>query len=136
MIIFGNIILPHHIRCAVAGLIALGVMSCAQSGAIDTGIKSIERTITQLESGDDGFAYSVWLGGPGGEVWYSRKAHTIMPAASAIKTVILVEFFSEKAGVLDEPFTELNALLDNPDGKAIAHFSPEKQKAARTELRG
>jgi len=135
MINFGNIISPYHIRCAVAGLMALGVMSCAQSDAIDSGIKSIERTITQLESGDDGFEYSAWLGGPGGEIWYSRNAHTIMPAASAIKTVILIEFFSEKAGVLDEPFTELNALLDNPDAKAIAHFSPEKQKAVRTELR-
>ncbi len=135
-----KIISPQHIRCVVAGLIALGVASCSLSDVppqrpIDTGIKSIERTITKLESGDDGFEYSAWLGGPGGEVWYSRKAQTIMPAASAIKTVILIEFFSEKAGVLDEPFIELNALLDNPDAKATAHFSPEKRKAARTELR-
>jgi len=135
---------PHHIRSVVASLImgicALGVISCSQSDdapqlPIDTGIKSIERTIIRLESGDDDFEYSVWLGGPDGEVWYSRKAQTIMPAASAIKTVILIEFFSEKADVLDEPFIELNTLLDNPDAQAIAHFSPEKQKAARTELR-
>ncbi len=117
------------------------IVSCSQSNNakttdIELDVQAIETVLTELEGNDEGFEYSVWLGPPDGPAWYSYSDKTIMPAASAIKTAILIEFFSGKSKTLDAPFTELSALLDNPDSQAIAHFSPEQQLAVRTELKG
>lgn len=99
-------------------------------------IQKIEQTIARLESGSDGIQYSVWLGQPNGEIWFAYNSNTIRPAASAIKTAILIEFFDERIDSLDAPVPDLDTILDNPKSSAIGHFTPEQKAAARTELRG
>ncbi len=129
------------IKTAIAiAMCSFVVMSCSRpDGAaqpnIDLDIQAIEFELAGLEGNDEGFEYSVWLGPPDGQAWYSYNSKAIMPAASAIKTAILVEFFDDKIQTLDQPFVELQALLENPEGQAIAHFTPEKQTSARTELK-
>ena len=117
------------------------IVSCSQSNSVgktdvELDIQAIESVLNELETNDAGFEYSVWLGPPGGPAWYSYNDKAIMPAASAIKTAILIEFFNDKIESLDAPFAEMSALLDNPDSQAIAHFSPEQQLAVHTELKG
>lgn len=125
----------------VMALCAFVIVSCSRSdeaaqAAIELDIQAIESALAALEDNDEGYEYSVWLGGSDNQAWYSHNAKAIMPAASAIKTAILIEFFSDKIETLDVPFAELAAILDNPDSQAIAHFTPEKQEAARAELKG
>ena len=98
--------------------------------------ESIASAVSQLESVAAGdIEYSVWLGRPDGEIWYQHNADSVRPAASAIKTAILIEFFSTQVDSLDSPFESLKEIVNNPDGPAIRHFNEEQKAAVRGELR-
>lgn len=99
--------------------------------------KPIAIEIARFEKNTaDGVEYSVWLGKPDGEVWYQHSADRVRPAASAIKTAILIEFFVAQIESLDHPFDAMNAILDNPDSPAIRHFNAEQKTDVQKELRG
>ncbi len=123
------------------GVYALGLTSCSShvdssKSIIESETSNIEHVVAQLENNGSDIQYSIWLGSPDGEAWHRHNADIVRPAASAIKTAILIEFFSEQINSLDMPFPELNGILDNPLSPAIGHFDLEQQAAARSELRG
>ncbi len=103
-------------------------------------VRSETRTITnklaELHASNGDIRYSVWLGHAEGEPWYQHNADSVNPAASAIKSAILIEFFSVQMDSLDSVFTALDNIIDNPRSPAINHFKPEQVNAARNELRG
>ncbi len=131
-------IAKSHVRAILIITIVVTVSACqlprdTLQEVIDSEILPIERAV--LESSSSGIEYSVWLGSSDGEVWYRHNADVVRPAASAIKTAVLVEFFSEQLDSLDQPFGALATILNSSDGAAIRHFNLEKQAAARNELR-
>ena len=97
---------------------------------------SIASAVARLESEAGGdVEYSVWLGKPDGQAWYEHKADEVRPAASAIKTAILVEFLSTQLDSLDEPFAALDEIVDDPASPAIRHFDAEQAAYVDNELR-
>ncbi len=123
------------------GVLALMMTSCSppvesskSSNAQE--VSKIEDAVAQLESDGGDIQYSIWLGSPDGDAWYRHNADIQRPAASAIKTAILLEFFSEQIDSLDLPFAALNDIIDNPLSPAINHFEISQQAVVRRELRG
>ncbi len=106
-------------------------------GTVSIPTQAIVTEIARLEKNSaDGVEYSVWLGKPNGEVQYQHNANRVRPAASAIKTAILIEFLSAQIDSLDNPFDALDAILDNPKSPAIRHFDAEQKADVQKELRG
>jgi len=78
-----------------------------------------------------------WFGTPSGEPLYQRAADRAMPAASVIKTALLVELFAAHAGHLDEPLgAAADAVLADDKHGAMAPFSAAQRDAVRAALRG
>lgn len=136
----------HYIAVSYlrAILLTVFVAACAscqparenQQDVIGSEIKTIEPAVAEMEARDAGsIQYSVWLGPPDGDAWYRHDASTVRPAASAIKTAILIEFFSEQIESLDQPFAALGDIINSQESAAIRHFDAEQQAETRNELR-
>ncbi len=130
-----------HIRAILIIAFVVAASSCQPpqetlQDIIESEIRTIEQAVAETESGNaGGVEYSVWLGPPDGDVWYRHNTDVVRPAASAIKTAILIEFFSKQIESLDLPFNALGDIINSPESAAIRHFGAEKQAAARDELR-
>lgn len=126
----------------VLSALALMAASCesfntAERETIAAESRPIARALAEREDrASDGAQYSIWLGEPSGRAWFQHNAGAVRPAASAIKTGILIEFFGERRDMLDAPFDEIDAIVTNPSSPAIAHFSAEQKSEARKELPG
>ncbi|MBT8082967.1 MAG: class A beta-lactamase-related serine hydrolase [Gammaproteobacteria bacterium] len=128
----------RHLSWLVFG--AISVICFTTDGVardvIDAETASIAGAVARLESEAVGdVEYSVWLGQPDGHTWYEHNADDVRPAASAIKTAILVEFLSTQLDSLDEPFDALEAIVDNPASPAIRHFDADQEAYVQNELR-
>lgn len=64
-----------------------------------------------------------------------KDADVVLPTASSIKTAIMIELFAKFAGRLDEPASDLDAILKD-DHPAIAHFEPKQRDEIRAGLSG
>ncbi len=130
-----------HIRTILIAAFIVAASSCQPpqetlEDIIESEVRAIERAVADMESGNAGSVeYSVWLGPPDGDAWYRHDASSVRPAASAIKSAILIEFFSEQIESLDQPFAALSDIIDSQESVAIRHFDAEQQAAARAELR-
>ena len=71
-----------------------------------------------------------------GKLVYQLNAETKMPAASAIKTAILIEFFSKYRHDLSISPKEASGILSDPIHSAIAHFSDRAKKEIAADLAG
>ena len=123
------------------GAVTLVIASCSSPDeslefSVEEEISKIENAVARLEVDGSNIQYSIWLGSPDGDAWYRRNADVQRPAASAIKTAILLEFFSEQINSLDTPFAASTDIIDNPLSPAIGHFDLAQQAAVRRELRG
>ncbi len=79
----------------------------------------------------------IWFGGPAGEPIYQLAASRAMPAASVVKTAILVELFAAHAGHLDDPLgAALDDVLANDEHPANVPFSPAQRGEIRAAFRG
>jgi beta-lactamase family protein len=74
----------------------------------------------------------VWFG-PAGAPMYQLSADRTIPAASVVKTAILIELFAAHAGHLDEPLGSA-AVLVNDRHAAMAPFSAAQRGEIRTVL--
>jgi hypothetical protein len=85
----------------------------------------------------DAMSAAVWFGPPSGEPIYQLAATRAMPAASVVKTAILIELFAARAGHLDEPLGAAAdaAIADDKHG-AMAPFSAAQRKEIRAALAG
>ena len=73
---------------------------------------------------------------PSGKLVYQLHAETKMPVASAIKSAILLEFFSKYRHDLSATPKEAPKILSDPKHPALAHFSVREKKEIATALAG
>ena len=79
----------------------------------------------------------VWFGAPSGEPIYQRAADRAMPAASVVKTALLIELFAAHAGHLDDPLgAAADAILADDKHAAMSPLSAASRDEVRAGLRG
>lgn len=114
------------------------------SGVEGQSLESVsDRIAAALEAvGSGGFSNlgrSIWIGAAdprfgGGSPFYAESERVARPAASAIKSAYLVEFFSDRAGALDEPVPGAGEILATTSHPAIVMWDPETQAEIRDRL--
>lgn len=120
-------------RAVIAALslvLAVQAVARADDAALDQRIQAlISRPGDPVQAG-------VWFGTPGQPI-YQLAGDRAMPAASVVKTAILIELFAAHAGHLDDPLGDAAdaALADDKHG-AMAPFSAAQRKEIRAALRG
>jgi hypothetical protein len=90
-----------------------------------------------LAAPGDAVQAGIWFGAPSGEPIYQRAADRAMPAASVVKTALLIELFAAHAGHLDDPLgAEADAVLADDKHPAMAPFSAAGRAEVRAALGG
>lgn len=114
-----------------AVVLAAPVVARAGDAALDKQIDGL------LAEPGDAVRAGIWFGPPSGEPIYQRGADQALPAASVVKTAILVELFAAHAGHLDEPLgAAADAVLADDQHGAMAPFSAAQREEVRKALRG
>ncbi len=135
---------PRRKTLTASGILALGLTGAAL-GAGGCGAApapspaEIGQQIADAIQGVDAAGFtnlglSAWIGPGSGDALYEASADVPRPAASAIKTSYLVEFFSDRAERLDEAVPGAAEVVGNPEHPAIVHFDPEVQAEIREHL--
>jgi hypothetical protein len=79
----------------------------------------------------------IWFGGASGPPAYELDSTRSLPAASVVKTAILVELFASRAAALDQPLgPPLDAILADDRHPALAPFSPKDRGQVRGAFAG
>jgi hypothetical protein len=120
-------------RAALAALPAL-----LASAAVARGDDGLDPQVqAALAAPGDPVQAGVWFGAPTGEPLYQLAADRAMPAASVVKTAILIELFAARAGHLDEPLGgAADAVLADDKHPAMTPFSAALRKEVRAGLAG
>jgi ribosomal protein L30E len=96
-----------------------------------------KRVQAVLAAPGDAVQAGVWFGNPSGAPIYQLAADRAMPAASVVKTAILIELFAAHAGHLDDPLgAAADAILADDRHPAMAPFSAAQRKEIRAALQG
>lgn len=109
-----------------AVVVALLGSATAHAGDLDAQVQAL------IAAPGDPVQAGVWFGTAGAPV-YDLGADRAMPAASVVKTAILIELFAAHAGHLDEPLGAA-AVLVNDRHAAMAPFSPAQRNEIRAAL--
>jgi hypothetical protein len=113
----------------------LALLAAAPARAEDGGLDA--RVQGVLAEPGDAIQAGVWFGAPSGAPIYQRAADRAMPAASVVKTALLVELFAAHAGHLDEPLgAAADAVLAGDNHPAMVPFSAAQRDEVRAALRG
>ncbi|HEU4733953.1 MAG TPA: serine hydrolase [Kofleriaceae bacterium] len=120
--------------CAVPALLALAL--CSSAARADR--PGLDHQVDEAVAGPgDPVRLGVWFGTPSSAPIYQRDADRAMPAASVVKTAILVELFAAHAGHLDEPLgAAADAVLGDDRHPGMSPFSAAQRGEIRTALRG
>jgi hypothetical protein len=114
-------------------VLALGALVllplAARADALDDQVRAI------VAEPGDAVKVGVWFGSPGAAPRYQLEAARALPAASVVKTAILVELFAAHAGRLDEPLA-LDAVLADDKHGAMSPFSAAQRGEIRTAFAG
>jgi len=79
----------------------------------------------------------IWFGPAGGPATYELEPARSLPAASTVKTAILVELFAERHAALDEPIgAPVDAILADDKHPALAPFSAKERAELRAAFAG
>lgn len=125
------------LRNTLAAFVALAA-GCSGAAPAPAPLDGREAIAAALD-GVDGAQFtdlgrSIWIGTADGEALYDESADIPRPAASSIKTAYLVEFFSDRAGALDEPVPGAVDVVGDPEHPAIVHFDADTQAEIREHL--
>lgn len=79
----------------------------------------------------------VWFGNPGATPLFALEPGRALPAASVVKTAVLIELFAANAGHLDDPLgAPLDAVLADDKHGAMAPFTRAQRAEIRTAFAG
>jgi len=108
---------------------------CPAAHADDAGL---DKQVQDLLAGPgDTVQVGIWFGAPSGEPIYQRAADSALPAASVVKTAILIELFAAHAGHLDDPLgAAADTILADDKHPAMAPFSAAQRDEVRAGLHG
>ena len=116
---------PNAAAATARAVLAAGAMlavvlgpAVARAGDLDAQVQALIA-----EPGDPVQA-GVWFGAAGAPI-YQLGADRAMPAASVVKTAILIELFAAHAGHLDQPLGSAGVLADDKH-EAMAPFSAQR----------
>ena len=131
---------PRRVRlptaAAVAAIAAVRALLAAGPAHADSLDSQLQVTVqAALAAPGDPVQAGVWFGAPG-EPLYQLAADRAMPAASVIKTAVLIELFAAHAGHLDEPLGPADAVLADDKHPALAPFSAAQRQEIRAGLQG
>jgi hypothetical protein len=116
---------------AVAPLVLWPTLARADEASLDKKVQGV------LDEPGDAVQAGVWFGAPSGEPIYQRAADRAMPAASVVKTAVLIELFAAHAGHLDDPLgADADAILADDKHPGMAPFSAAQRTEVRTALHG
>ncbi len=119
-------------RAAVIAVALPALLGASLARADDLG----DQVQAVLAAPGDPVQAGVWFGPPG-EPRFQLAADRAMPAASVIKTAVLIELFAAHAGHLDEPLgPAAETVLADDKHPAMAPFSAAQRAEVRTGLRG
>jgi hypothetical protein len=106
--------------------------------AAHAGDADLDKQVEAVLAGPgDAVEAGIWFGAPSGEPIYQRAGGRAMPAASVVKTAVLIELFAAHAGHLDDPLgAAADAILADDKHPAMAVFSAAQRGEIRTALRG
>jgi hypothetical protein len=113
--------------------LALAVPAVARGDAaeLDARVQAV------LAEPGDPVQAGIWFGTPSGAPIYQLAADRTIPAASVVKTAILIELFAAHAGHLDDPLgAAADTVLADDRHAAMAPFSTAQRKEIRTALHG
>jgi hypothetical protein len=117
-------------RAALAAIAMLLAAGRARANSLDDQVQAV------LAAPGDPVQAGVWFGPPGAPL-YQLAADRAMPAASVIKTAVLIELFAAHAGQLDEPLgPAADAVLTDDKHPAMAPFSAAQRSEIRAALTG
>jgi hypothetical protein len=116
-------------RTALAALPVLLAAGAARADSLDQQVQAA------LDAPGDPVQAGVWFGPASGEPRCQLAADRAIPAASAVKTAVLIELFTAHAGHLDEPLGA-DAVLADDRHPALAPFSAAQRKEIRAGLAG
>jgi hypothetical protein len=112
-------------------VLALLVSVAARADEIGTQVQAI------LAEPGDAVQAGIWFGGPSGEPIYQLAASRAMPAASVVKTAVLIELYAARAGHLDDPLgAAADGVLADDKHPAMAPFSAAQRGEIRAAFAG
>ena len=122
-------------RAGPALVLMLLVVSPAATRGDDAGLDKQVHAV--LAAPGDAIHAGVWFGVASGEPIYELDPRSAMPAASVIKTALLIELFAAHAGHLDDPLgAAADAALVDDKHPAMAPFSVAQRNEIRAALHG
>jgi len=122
-------------RAALAAAVIAALAPATAHAGDAAGLDAVVQAA--LAEPGDPVQLGVWLGAPTGAPIYQLAATRAMPAASVVKTAILVELFAAHAGHLDDPLgAAADAVLADDKHPAMAPFSAAQRKEVRAGLQG
>jgi hypothetical protein len=119
-------------RAAAVALALQAVLatSVARADRLDDQVQAV------IGAPGDPVSVGVWFGPPG-EPLYQLAADHAMPAASVVKTAVLIELFAAHAGHLDEPLgSAADAIVADDNHPAMAPFAAAQRAEIRSGLTG
>jgi len=114
---------------------ALAALPVLLAAGLARGDSLAQQVQAALAAPGDPVQAGVWFGPASHEPRYQLAADRAIPAASAVKTAILIELFAAHAGHLDEPLGT-DAVLADDRHLALAPFSAAQRKEVRAGLWG
>jgi hypothetical protein len=117
------------VRLALLALLLPAAAAAAEP--LDAQVKAVVGDATDVQVG-------VWLGEAGAAApIYALEPARSLPAASVVKTAVLIELFAANAGRLDEPLgAPLDSVLADDKHPALAPFSPAQRAEIRAAFSG
>ena len=91
-------------------------------------------TQEQLATGPPGIRLGVWIGGTAGKPACTHEMNRPMPAASSIKTALLLELFAVYENRLGAASEEVGAIFADEMHPAFSHYTPRQRDEVREAL--
>jgi hypothetical protein len=112
-------------------VVARPVAVSAEDAGLDPRVQAL------LAEPGDPIQAGVWFGPPSDPPIYQLAADRTIPAASVVKTAILVELFAAHAGHLDDPLgAAADTVIADDTHPAMTPFSAAQRKEIRAALQG
>ena len=123
--------------CRALWAMSLTLQLCLHTEATAESKREMLDTVRveQAQLGPEGTVFGIWVGESSGSATYEHNAQKPMPAASSIKSAILVELFAKYEGRLESSIEASSAVFADDDHPAFSHYSAQWREQCQQALR-